>query len=320
MRRIASMALIGWVSAAGVLYSAPRTPHRIVATTGMIADLARQVGRDWVEVAQIVPAGGDPHSYTPTRRDVARLIRADIIIYNGLLLEGRMGDVLERMRQRGKPVYAVAQIIHANADFVLTDEDDAYDPHLWMDVQGWIRALDVVRDALIEFDPDGAEPFTANAADYRRELEALDAYVRSIVATIPESHRVLVTAHDAFSYFGRAYGVDVRGIQGLSTESEAGIQDIERLVRFLSESRIPAVFVETSVADKNVRALVEGVQARGGSIVIGGTLFSDAMGPADTYEGTYIGMIDHNATTIVRALGGQAPAGGMQGKLGHAGK
>lgn len=320
MWHVLRIALVAYVWGAGVQYSAARSPHRIVATTGMIADLARQVGGESVEVAQLVPAGGDPHSYTPTRRDVARLMQADVIFYNGLLLEGRMGDVLERMRQRGKPVYAVARTIQAQGDFVLVDEDDAYDPHVWMDVQGWMLALNVVRDALMAFDPERAEPFVANAADYHRELEALDAYVRSIVATIPERHRVLVTAHDAFSYFGRAYGIDVRGIQGLSTESEAGIQDIERLVRFLVDSRIPAVFVETSVADKNVRALVEGVQARGGTIVIGGTLFSDAMGAADTYEGTYIGMIDHNATTIVRALGGEAPARGMQGKLGHAGR
>lgn len=302
---------------AGLSSAGPASPHRIVATTGMIADLARNAGGDRVEVLQIVPAGGDPHSYTPTRRDVVRLMQADIILYNGLLLEGRMGDVLERMRKQGKPVYAVAERIHASGDFVLTDEEDAYDPHLWMDVQGWIQALDVVRDALIAFDPDGAANYRMHAAAHRQQLEELDAYVRAIVSTIPMASRVLVTAHDAFRYFGRAYGVDVRGIQGLSTESEAGLQDIEALVRFLVESQIPAVFVETSVADKNVRALVEGVEARGGVISIGGTLFSDAMGVAGTYEGSYIGMIDHNATTIVRALGGDAPERGMQGKLGH---
>lgn len=302
----------------GLSVSGASEPHNVVATTGMIADLVRHVGGERVEVAQIVPAGGDPHSYTPTRRDVLRLSQADIIFYNGLLLEGRMGDIIGRMRQRGKPVHAVAEIIQGQGDFVLTDEDDEYDPHLWMDVGGWIRALHVVRDALIEFDPAAKDYFATNAAAYQKDLEQLDAYIRSIVATIPEDRRILVTAHDAFGYFGRAYGVEVHAVQGLSTESEAGLQDIERLVRFLVERQISAVFVETSVADRNVLAVVEGVRARGGNVIIGGELFSDAMGPSGTYEGTYIGMLDHNATTIVRALGGDAPEKGMQGRLGHA--
>ena len=302
----------------GLSVSGASEPHNVVATTGMIADLVRHVGGERVEVVKIVPAGGDPHSYTPTRRDVLRLSQADIIFYNGLLLEGRMGDIIGRMRQRGKPVHAVAEIIRGQGDFVLTDEDDEYDPHLWMDVRGWIRALHVVRDALIEFDPAAKDYFATNAAAYQKDLEQLDAYIRSIVATIPEDRRILVTAHDAFGYFGRAYGVEVHAIQGLSTESEAGLQDIERLVRFLVERQISAVFVETSVADRNVLAVVEGVRARGGNVIIGGELFSDAMGPSGTYEGTYIGMLDHNATTIVRALGGDAPEKGMQGRLGHA--
>jgi manganese/zinc/iron transport system substrate-binding protein len=203
----------------------------------------------------------------------------------------------------------------------MTDEAQHYDPHVWMDVRGWMKAVTVVEQALSEFDPDNAAVYQANAAAYIAELEALDAYVRKVIASIPENQRVLVTAHDAFNYLGRAYGLDVRGIQGLSTESEAGVQDIEKLIDFLVKRGLPAVFVETSVADKNVRALVEGAKARGHDVGIGGELFSDAMGEPGTYEGTYIGMIDHNATTIARALGGSAPARGMQGQLtgGHDG-
>jgi manganese/zinc/iron transport system substrate-binding protein len=236
------------------------------------------------------------------------------------MLEGKMGDVLVRVARKGKPVYAVTEEIFDQGDYVMTDEAEHYDPHVWMDVQGWMRAVAVVTAALSEFDPGGAPFYKANAAAYTAELKRLDDYARRVTGSIPADQRVLVTAHDAFNYLGRAYGIDVRGIQGLSTESEAGVQDIENLISFLVERKIPAVFVETSVADKNVRALVEGARARGHMVAIGGVLFSDAMGLAGTYEGTYIGMIDHNVTTIAIALGGKAPAGGMNGRLSHAKK
>jgi manganese/zinc/iron transport system substrate-binding protein len=190
-----------------------------------------------------------------------------------------------------------------------------HDPHVWMDVTGWMSAVQTVAEALSRFDAPNAATYRANAERYSAQLRELDAYARRVLASIPKEQRVLVTAHDAFHYLGRAYGIEVRGIQGLSTESEAGVKDIEDLVNFLAERRIPAVFVETSVADKNVRALVEGTRARGHAVRIGGSLFSDAMGATGTYEGTYIGMIDHNVTTIARALGGDAPEGGMNGKL-----
>jgi manganese/zinc/iron transport system substrate-binding protein len=178
-----------------------------------------------------------------------------------------------------------------------------------------MRAVGVVGEALAGFDPEHADGYRERAAAYTTRLEALDAYARQVLGSIPEGQRVLVTAHDAFNYMARAYGLEVRGVQGISTESEAGVKDIEDLVGFLVERRIPAVFVETSVSDKNVRALVEGARARGHQVVVGGQLFSDAMGTAGTYEGTYIGMIDHNVTTITRALGGEAPEHGFQGKL-----
>jgi len=217
---------------------------------------------------------------------------------------GRPTDVLIRVARRGKPVWDVTEEILDSGDYVMTDEEDYFDPHVWMDVQGWIMAVDVVAEALADFDPKNADHYAANAASYTAELEKIDAYAREVIASIPENQRYLLTAHDAFSYLGRAYGIEVRGIQGISTESEAGVRDIEELVDFLVVNRIPSVFVETSVSDKNVRALVEGAAARGHDLKIGGKLFSDAMGPAGTYEGTYIGMIDHNATTISNALGG----------------
>jgi manganese/zinc/iron transport system substrate-binding protein len=187
-----------------------------------------------------------------------------------------------------------------------------------MDVRNWIAAAGVVRDRLTARDPAGAAAYAANAARHVADLEALDAYARRVLAAIPEASRVLVTAHDAFNYLGRAYGLEVRGIQGISTESEAGLREIEALVDLLVARRVGAVFVESSVSDRNVRALVEGAAARGHKVVIGGELYSDALGAPATYEGTYVGMIDHNVTTIARALGGEAPAAGRLGRLAHA--
>ena len=242
---------------------------------------------------------------------------ADVVFYNGLLLEGKMTDVLVRVASSGKSVKAVTEAILNDSDYLLELDDGSEhtDPHVWMDVRGWIQAVPVVAETLAAFDPQHAETYAANAVVYMHQLEALDAYAQKSIASIPEGQRVLVTAHDAFNYLGRATGLTVRGIQGVSTESEAGVRDLEDLVDYIVEQQIPAVFVETSVADKNVRALVEGATARGHAVIIGGALFSDAMGQAGTYEGTYIGMIDHNITTITSALRGEAPAAGMQRKL-----
>jgi manganese/zinc/iron transport system substrate-binding protein len=248
---------------------------------------------------------------------VVNLSTADVVFYNGLLLEGKMTNVLVRVASSGKPVRAVTEAILQTSDYLLQKEDGSKhtDPHVWMDVRGWMQAVTVVAETLSSFDPAHADIYAANATAYTVQLEALDAYAQQAIGSIPESKRVLVTAHDAFNYLGRATGLTVRGIQGVSTESEAGVRDLEDLVNYIVEQQIPAVFVETSVADKNVRALVEGANARGHAVRIGGALFSDAMGQAGTYEGTYIGMIDSNITTITRALGGEAPELGMQGKL-----
>jgi len=298
------------------LRAAPESyPYTVVTTVGMITDVVRHVAGEKAQVAGLIGEGIDPHLYKPTRKDVVAMSQADLIFYNGLMLEGKMADVLIRMARKGKPVYAVTEEILNRGDYVITDASEHFDPHVWMDVQGWILATGVIAEALGEFDPQNADYYDKNAQDYIARLEALDAYAREVIGSIPEDQRYLVTAHDAFSYLGRAYGIEVMGIQGISTESEAGLRDIEELIDFLVENRIPAVFVETSVSDKNVRALVEGARARGHDLQIGGTLYSDAMGPTGSYEGTYIGMIDHNATYISRALGGEAPATGMNGLL-----
>lgn len=292
-------------------------PYSAVATIGMISDVLQNVAGDKAQVTNIIGEGVDPHLYKPTRGDLINLNRADIIFYNGLMLEGKMADVLIRNARGNKPVIAVTEQLLEGDEYVISEEEGNYDPHVWMDVKAWIAATNQIAKALSEYDPQNAAAYAANAQSYIKQLEKLDTYAKRVLGTIPESQRVLVTAHDAFSYLGRAYGIEVRGIQGISTDSEAGVRDIEDLVTFLVQNKIPAVFVESSVSDKNVRALIEGARARGHTVKIGGELFSDAMGAPGTYEGTYIGMIDHNVTTIANALGGKAPHGGLQHKLKH---
>jgi manganese/zinc/iron transport system substrate-binding protein len=287
----------------------------IVATTGMVADMARGVAGDHAQVDALMGEGIDPHLYKPTRSDIEQLLGADIVFYNGLLLEGKMTDALVRAASSGRAVVAVTERIDETSLLEPAEFAGHYDPHVWMDPRTWSSAVDVVRDVLIKQAPANTEAFTVNADAYRAKIAALDAYSERVLETVPADRRVLVTAHDAFNYFGRRYGFEVVGIQGLSTESEAGVRDIERLVDLLVSRQIPAVFVESTVSDRNIRALIDGARARGHTVTIGGSLFSDAMGAAGTYEGTYIGMIDHNVTTIVRALGGDAPTRGMNGRL-----
>src|SRR5690625_4584789 len=279
---------------------------KTVATVGMIADIVRNVAGDKTEVIGLIGEGVDPHQYRPTRGDIIALSQADIVFYGGLMLEGKMGDVLARIADSGKPIYPISEKIRESGYSVMsgerTDDRTEFDPHLWMDVGAWRNGVKIIRDLLAEFDPENADFYRKNAASYMEKLKNLDNYVNEVISTIPENQRFLITAHDAFYYMGRAYEIEVRGIQGINTSSEAGVKDIENLVSFLVENKIPAVFVETSVSDKNVRALVEGARSRGHNLIIGGSLFSDAMGSPGTYEGTYIGMLDHNATIIARAL------------------
>lgn len=293
----------------------PDTPYRIVATTGMIADIAREVAGDLAVVENLIGSGLDPHLYQPTRSDVQQLEGANFVIYHGLLLEGRMAEILKRQQSRGRRVLALAEKLVSSGLYPVATGPDGEDPHLWMDVMAWAEATRLLAEELAAHDPAHAATYHENAGRFLTRLESLDRYATESLQTIPENARVLITAHDAFHYFGRRYGLEVLGIQGISTSSEAGIRHIEELVALIVKRGIPAIFVETSVSDKNVRALIEGAQARGHPVVIGGALFSDAMGPEGNYTGTYIGMIDHNVTTITRALGGSAPPGGMQGLL-----
>ena len=281
----------------------------------MIGDPVRQVAGDRGEVASLMGEGVDPHLYRPTRSDVARLTGADVIFYNGLNLEPQMVPALERIAATGKPVVAVAEAVDAGRRLSPADFGGHFDPHVWMDPSLWVAVVDAARDTLSAVDPAGAAVYAANAAAYADRLRALHRYAEQTLATVPADARVLVTAHDAFNYFGRAYGFEVIGIQGISTESEAGLRRIEELVDLLVERRIPAVFVESSVSERNIQALVDGAAARGHAVSIGGRLYSDAMGPPGSYEGSYVGMIDHNVTTIARALGGTASATGMNGQL-----
>lgn len=287
---------------------------RAIATVGMVADLVRNVGGEHVQVTQICGAGVDPHLYKATRDDVQAIMVADIVFYSGLMLEGKMTDTLVKMA-RTRPVIAVTEEIDEARLLEPQDLAGHFDPHVWMDVTAWSECVDVVAKSLCDLDPQHADDFVRHAASYRQDLAALDEYGRGVVGSVPAEKRVLVTSHDAFNYFGRAYGMEVQGVQGLSTESEAGLQRINELVDLLVRQKVPAVFVESSVPRRSIEALVEGAESRGHSLVIGGELFSDAMGEAGTYEGTYIGMLDHNFTKVARALGGQAPERGFSGRL-----
>ncbi|HRD78052.1 MAG TPA: zinc ABC transporter substrate-binding protein [Hyphomicrobiaceae bacterium] len=288
----------------------------VVATTGMIADAARQVGGGEVEVTALMGPGVDPHAYRQTRSDIAAMTRADLVLWHGLYLEAQMEELLRDLGRRRK-VVAVAESLPKPVLRAHDAYKDRFDPHVWMSPELWAGVVAAVRDGLAAAAPDRRAAFDANAARHLTEIGELAAYAKRILATVPADRRVLITAHDAFNYFGAAYGFEVLGIQGISTESEAGLNRIRELVEIIVARRIGAIFVESSVSDRNVKALIEGSAARGHAVKIGGELFSDAMGEAGTYEGTYIGMIDHNVTTIARALGGEAPERGMGGRLGN---
>ena len=277
-------------------------PVRVVATTSMIADLAREIGGDRVTVEGLMGPGIDPHLYRPRESDVSRLVGADIVLYNGLELEGKMGEVLEQVEGRGIVAEPVAEAIGEESLLAPAEFKGNPDPHVWMDVALWRRVSTAVADALAALDPTHAETYVANAEAYQARLTELDGWVRQQVGRVPPDQRVLVTAHDAFNYFGQAYGFEVRGLQGISTATEAGTADVRDLAAFVAERRIPALFVESSVSQRSINAVLQAVQARGATVRIGGSLFSDALGDAGTPEGTYEGMIRHNVSTIVEGL------------------
>lgn len=285
---------------------------QIVTTTGMVTDMVEHIVGDDAEVRGLLGVGVDPHAYSPTTSDIRDLAGADVVVYSGLFLEAQMEDAI---LQRTEPVIAVTggltedQLIHPEGT------DSHPDPHVWNDLQIWAACATHTAEELGKADPEHATAYADRAADYVDELTDLDAYVKEVIATIPEDQRYLVTAHDAFSYFERAYGITVRSVQGITTTSEPATSDINDLVQFLVENRVPAVFVETSVSSRGLDAVREGAEAQGWEVSADVALYSDSMGEPDTYEGTFIGMIDHNATRIAQELGGEAPEGGFQGKL-----
>jgi manganese/zinc/iron transport system substrate-binding protein len=274
---------------------------RVVATTSIIADLAREIGGDRIEIRGLMGPGIDPHLYTASEGDVQRLASADLVLYNGLHLEAKMADVLEQMQGMVRTV-AVADAVPPDRLLAPPEFQGAWDPHVWHDPGMWRYAVERARDALSAADTAGAPLYRANADRYLARLDSLDAWARQQVERVPAGMRVLVTAHDAFNYFGRAYGIQVRGLQGISTATEAGTADVRELADFIAERRIPAIFVESSIPRRTIEAVQAAVRARGHDVAIGGTLFSDALGDPGTPEGTYTGMVRHNVTTITEAL------------------
>lgn len=275
----------------------------VVTSIAQIGEPLSVIAGEGAEIISLMGPGVDPHLYRPTRSDIATLARADLIIWTGQSLESKLAPAIAQLARRTP---AVALIAHVPPSRLLQDADKKYDPHLWMDPLLWAQALGVATDALGTLIPDHAEAIAARTDAYATQIRTLDQAIGESLSSIPAERRILITAHDAFAYFGRRYGIEVEGVQGSSTESEAGLNDIERLVDLLVARRIPAVFAETSVSERNVRALIEGAAARGHQVVLGGQLFSDAMGANSTKAGTYLGMIAHNAHTITDALGGQS--------------
>lgn len=280
-------------------------PLRVVATTTVVADFVRQIAGDRVEVDCLMAAGIDPHSYKATPRDADRLARADLVVASGLHLEGKLADLLERLSRR-VPVIAVADAIPV--DRLLDAGAGLHDPHVWFDAALWSLGVPAIAERLTQLDPPNAEAYREAGRAYAERLVALDGELRESLAEIPLERRVMVTAHDAFRYFGRAYGIEVVGIQGTSTESEAGLGDINRLVDLVVTRKLPAVFVETSVSDRNVAALCEGARARGHIVRLGGRLYSDSLDAPGSGAGTLEEALRANVATVVSALAKPQPA------------
>ena len=278
----------------------------VVTTIGMITDIVRNVGGTHVEVTGLMGPGVDPHLYKATAGDVVRLTSAKLIFYNGLHLESKMGEILSKMTGNTKTIAVTDDVDKAH---LLTppEFEGQYDPHLWFDVTLWMKAVEKVCNTFTEIDPGHQADYEANAERYLAELAELHQYVKMQAEKVPSEQRVLVTAHDAFNYFGKAYGFEVRGLQGISTTTEAGIADVQELATFIAERRIPAIFVESSVSSRSIEAVKAAVNSKGFNVKIGGQLFSDAMGTDGTPEGTYIGMVRHNIDTITAALTAAQP-------------
>lgn len=298
---ISSFALASCSDSAGAGARERQGPLRVLTTTGIVGDLARRVAGEHAVVESLMSTGVDPHLYKASESDVRRMAEADLILYNGLHLEGKMADVLVKMARR-RPVMAVTDEIPREELREPPEFAGQYDPHVWFDVRMWSGCVEPIVRELSALDPEHGDDFRDNADVYSRELLELDGWVAERLAELPEDRRVMITAHDAFGYFGRRYGIEVVGLQGISTLSEAGLQDVERVVNLVVERRIPAIFVESSVPRRSIEAVRAAVRDQGHEVEVGGTLFSDSMGAAGSPEGTYPGMVRHNVNTLVEAL------------------
>lgn len=274
---------------------------QVVTTIGMITDIAERIGGERIQVTGLMGPGIDPHLYKASAGDVRTLSSADLVFYNGLHLEAAMAEVLEEMDGRIR-TRAVTDGIPTDRLLTPLEFKGQHDPHVWFDVTLWMSAVETVGETLAEVDPEGAEIYRANARALEEEFAELHAWVQDRVAEVPPEFRVLVTAHDAFNYFGRAYGFRVEGLLGLSTATEAGTGDVQRLVRLITETDVPAIFVESSIPRRTIEAVQAAVEDQGRAVAIGGLLYSDAMGDPGTEDGTYVGMVRHNVNTIVDAL------------------
>lgn len=294
--------LCGCTGTKGESSNGEQTPKlRVVSTIGMIDDAVRTIGGDLVQAEALMGPGVDPHLFRATASDVGKLEKADIVFYLGLDLEGRMAEVFESLASR-KTTVAVAEELPKADLLPYPGVSGRFDPHVWFDVQLWKQVVQRIGDALIEKDPTNAATYKANLDAFQKELDALHAEVETKAMAVPEAQRVLVTAHDAFGYFGRRYGFEVHGIQGASTATEAGAGDVRKLADLIASRGVKAIFVETSVPKATIEALQKAVASRGKQVTIGGSLFSDAMGSPDTPEGTYVGMVRHNIDTLTEAL------------------
>ncbi|MFL1012395.1 metal ABC transporter solute-binding protein, Zn/Mn family [Flavisericum labens] len=272
----------------------------VVATTTMITDLVKNIGGEHINLQGFMGSGVDPHLYKASEGDVNKLASADIIFYNGLHLEGKLVEVFEKMRTQ--KTVAISDALDKNTLIGSEYFASNYDPHIWFNVDYWIQAAHFVADKLSEIIPEQKTAFQANANHYIEKLNALKAELQTTIDALPKEKRILVTAHDAFNYFGKSFGFEVVGLQGISTATEAGVQDVQKLSAFIIEKQVKAIFVESSVPKRTIEALQAAVNSKGHNVEIGGSLFSDALGNAGTDEGTYIGMFKHNVNTIVKAL------------------
>lgn len=272
----------------------------VVTTTTMITDLVKNIGGNHINLQGLMGSGVDPHLYKASEGDVTKLVNADVIFYNGLHLEGKLVEIFEKMKN--KKTVAVADVLNKSNLINSNDFASNYDPHIWFDIYYWMAITDYVVTTLSKAAPEHKEAFRVNGENYLNKLDALKTEISNTIETLPKEQRILVTAHDAFNYFGKAFEFEVIGLQGLSTATEAGVQDVQNLANFIIEKKVRAIFVESSVPKRTIEALQAAVNSKGHEVTIGGTLYSDALGDAGSVEGTYLGMYKYNVNTIVEAL------------------